>query len=101
MKQIIHGKLYNTDTASKLAEDTNDYYPNDFRYCCEALYRKKNGEYFLYGEGGASSPYAQRCAAGYSEGCGIQPLSEEDAKAWGEEHLDADEYIAYFGSVEE
>lgn len=101
MKKIIHGKLYDTDTAAEIACDSNGYGFADFRYCREALYRKKNGEYFLYGEGGALSPYAQKCRGGSCEGSRIRPLTEESAKTWGEQHLDADSYMKVFGPVEE
>ena len=36
---------------------------------------------------------------GYGEE--IQPLTVDEAKAWAEEHLDADEYEEIFGEVEE
>ena len=55
MKKIINHKMYNTETAERLASSSNGYGYDDFRYMEEQLYRKKTGEFFLYGEGGALS----------------------------------------------
>ena len=60
MKKVIRGLYYDTDTAKKLA----GYYPvpydvTNFRHYSEELYKKRTGEYFLYGEGGPMSPYAE------------------------------------------
>lgn len=53
MKKIINGKMYNTETATELGNFWNGLSTNDFRNLSETLYRKKNGEFFLYGQGGA------------------------------------------------
>lgn len=101
MKKIIKNRLYDTDTAKLIGEYTFSN-RTDFKYFEEALYCKKNGEYFLYGEGGPLSKYA--ASAGTNEISGsekILPLAEEDAKAWAEEYLDADTYIKEFGEIEE
>lgn len=101
MKQIISGKLYNTATAKLCGIDS---YSNgrDFSYWREELYRKKTGEFFLYGEGGPSSRYSRSC--GQNEWCGgekISPMTEAEAREWAEKHLTADEYIEIFGEPEE
>jgi len=56
MKKIINGKKYDTETATKLGEDCRGY-RGDIDFWSEELYRKKTGEFFLYGEGGARSQY--------------------------------------------
>jgi hypothetical protein len=102
MKKIIGGKLYNTDTAELVGEWTNGYYANDFNYCSEDLYRKKTGEFFIYGRGGPMSRYA--VSVGGNTMCGseqIKPISFEYAKRWAEEKLTADEYEKLFGEVAE
>ena len=101
MKKVINGKLYNTESAHCVG--MNQYsYPGDFNYWCEELYKKKTGEYFLYGEGGAASRYRERVDANsYSSGSTIIPLDEEEAMRWAEEYLDSDKYIAEFGEPEE
>lgn len=101
MKKIIDGRMYNTETAKVIAYNSNNLPKSELEYCMETLYRKRNGEYFLHGDGGAYSPY-NRCVQGHL--CGdekIIPLCEEEAKEWCEENLDADEYIKIWGEVEE
>lgn len=96
MKKILGGKKYNTETAHCVGAYWNG------GACSETLYRKRTGEFFLYGEGGPMSKYG--VAYGNNEwgyGEEIRPLTVDEAKAWAEEHLDADEYEAVFGEVEE
>jgi len=102
MKQIINGKMYNTETAEEIGAWSNGLGRNDFRNRDEILYRKKTGEFFLYGRGGALTNWADSCNGNMTcEGCGIEPLSIESAKQWIEKFLDADKYVKYFGEVEE
>ena len=102
MKQIINGKLYNTETASYIGSNRSDCYRSDFHYFEEELYRKKTKEFFLYGEGGPASVYAEQLSTGGCiEGAKIVPLTEEEAREWVERNLDADEYIQIFEECEE
>ena len=101
MKKIINRKLYNTETAKKLAEFCNDCTWSEFRYLEESLYRKRTGEYFLYGSGGPLTGYAKKLENGYRSGSAIRPLTENEAREWAEDHVSADEYITIFGDVEE
>lgn len=101
MRKIIKGRLYDTSTAQLIA-DWSHGYPRDFGYYCETLYRKRTGEYFLHGEGGPMSKYAER--AGQNEWMGgeaIQPLTYDDAREWAEAHVDADVYESEFGVPDE
>lgn len=101
MKKIINGKLYNTDTAKRLSEWVNDITDN-LHWVSETLYQKQRGEFFLHGEGGPSSKYAESIGQGnWSSGEKIIPLSYEAAQAWAEEYLDVNAYQAAFGPVEE
>ena len=100
MRTIINGKAYDTTTAIKLADYDNGYFPNDFNAYRERLYKKKTGEYFLYGEGGALSLYAECRGDGRCGGSKVSPLSEEAAKKWVERKL-PEEYESIFGEVEE
>lgn len=102
MKKIINGRIYDTRTSTKVGVDSANRSTADFDYWRETLYRKRSGEYFLHGEGGAQSRYAESC--GYMEwGWGEQiiPLTYEKAAKWAEEHLSADEYEKIFGEVPE
>ncbi|MFQ9706048.1 MAG: hypothetical protein ACLRX6_03035 [Limosilactobacillus pontis] len=103
MKKIIKGKLYNTDSAKKMASyefssvNQNDHY-------IEELYRKRTGEYFLHGVGGPGSPYAQsayRDDSALMGGEDVIPLSLRGARNWSEKHLDADDYEAVWGDTSE
>lgn len=101
MKKIINGKRYDTETAKEVACDSY-LYPRDFNYWSETLYRKNTGEYFLYGEGGPMSKYAESTGQNqWTGGERIIPLSLEAAKEWAEKHLDGAEYEEIFGAVEE
>lgn len=97
MKKIINGKRYDTNTAQKMGA----FYHldrRDFHYFWETLYRKTTGEYFLYGEGGPASKYAETVGQNeWSGGEKIMPLTVEAAQKWAEEHLTADQYEDIFG----
>ena len=101
MKKIINGKRYDTDTATRIGSAGYGY-SGDLGYWAEELYRKKTGEFFLYGEGGPMSKYARRTGSNeWSGGKEIRPLSPKEAQEWAEEYLDGDEYEKIFGTIEE
>jgi hypothetical protein len=101
MRKVIKGKLYDTETAQLIAT-WHDGYPSDFRYTREALYRKRTGEYFLHGEGGAMSPYAKSCGQNqWMGGEVIRPLAYGEARMWMEQKAEADGYESEFGLPDE
>ena len=100
MKKVINGKMYNTETAKKMA-DWYYGYPGDFDYYEERLYKKKTGEFFLFGKGGARSKYSDNDGFETYGSCEIIPYSEEQARKWVEEHCSGDTYEEIFGEVEE
>ena len=102
MKKIINSRLYDTGTAKEIGSYCNGYGAGDFHYLEEPLYRKKTGEFFLYGSGGAMTKYSVECGNRCWSGSeAITPCTVEEAMGWAEEHLDADTYIEVFGAVEE
>lgn len=102
MKKIVNKKCYDTCTATCLAEYQNGSDFRSFAYVCESLYLKRTGEFFLHGEGGALSKYAQHYSDNsYSGGEVIIPLTEGEARQWCEEHCDADVYEDIFDAVSE
>ena len=102
MKKIIKGRMYDTTTAKELGWWENIQDVRNFSHFSETLYRKRTGEFFLYGKGGPSTKYSQRVDQNcWSGGEDIIPVSAENARSWAEEHLDADNYEKIFGPVSE
>lgn len=101
MKKIINGKKYDTKTAKLIGRIQYGQY-GSLDFVWEGLFRKKTGEYFLQGEGGAMSRYSvQTGQNNWSGGEEIIPLSLEKAKEWAEKNLDGEDYEAEFGEIEE
>lgn len=46
MKKIIAGKMYNTETAKRVAKYESTYGITDFHWFREVLYKKKTNEFF-------------------------------------------------------
>lgn len=87
METIIANKRYDTDQAKSLGNWQRGY-SSDKGHISETLYVTASGDYFLYGQGGPRSRYAQRVAPntwGYGER--ILPMTVEEAHAWAENHL--------------
>lgn len=100
MKKIINGKMYNTETA-KLVDTAAWGTDSDFSYWIEELYKKRTGEYFIAGEGGALSRWREVYSDGFTNGWGIKPLTDEEARDWMEKYGDPDVYIEEFGEPDE
>lgn len=102
MKQIINGKMYNTETAQEIGCGSNGMNLDNLWFVEETLYRKQNGEFFLDGHGGPLSRYSR--PNGSFSRCGARelvPLGAEEAKAWVERHCPVEVYIETFGDVAE
>lgn len=96
MKKIINGKMYDTETATFVGET---YYgvSGDLDHVWEALYQSPNGQWFLAGRGGARSKYGiQTAPNSWSGGSCITLLSPEEALAWCENYLDAEDFADRF-----
>jgi hypothetical protein len=102
MNKIINGKKYDTETAEECFSYWNGYHCTDLGYAVETLYRKKTGEFFLFGKGGAKSKYAISYGNGCSgHGSRITPFAEHQARQWLESHSSGEEFEAIFGPVPE
>lgn len=102
MKKIIGGKVYDTKAAKEMGTYANYGSWRDFNHLEETLYKKKTGEFFLYGEGGPATRYAEpEGQNSWSGGSRIMPMTYDEAREWAEKHLDADEYEEIFGTIEE
>lgn len=102
MKQVIDGKLYNTETAIEIGSywigrtQWNGLSTSDFRRVFEGLYRTKSGNYFLAGTGGHLTPYAESNGESSWGSSRIIPLSKEEAFEWAQQHLSTDEVLKEF-----
>lgn len=72
MQRTICGKLYDTDTATRIAKRVHGSYGDPDGYE-EILYVTPEGSYFLFGTGGEDSPYRE---------ARITRLSRQKAEAW-------------------
>jgi hypothetical protein len=91
MKKVINGKVYDTEKATLIGEYRFSN-PTDFYYYEEALYKSKKGQFFIAGEGGAMTKYAEALGNGSTgSGDGMELLSPEEALDWCENHdIDSD-----------
>lgn len=102
MKKIINGKVYDTEKAKELGTYSNAGGWRDFNHFEETLYQKRTGEFFLFGEGGPMTRYAEAEGQNsWSGGRRIMPMSYDEARQWAEENLSADEYEEIFGAIDE
>lgn len=99
MKRIIDGKTYNTETAVLIADFWNGLSSGDFHSLSEELYLTRKGTFFIAGEGGALTSYAEAYANMSGSGAGIRVISQEAALAWCEAHDFIDEAELYFSDL--
>ena len=86
MIRVIEGKRYNTETAEEVAEHESNANKGDFRWYTEKLFKTPKGNFFLCGEGHASSKYAEPCGDMQGPGDGVIPLSRREALEWCERY---------------
>lgn len=83
MKKVIDGKLYDTEKATKIADYWNGLGADDFRFVHEELYVTVKGNYFLYGEGGPMTEYAESFGPNsWSGSSNIFSFTREQAYEW-------------------
>lgn len=96
MKKVIEGKVYNTETATKVAEYWNGLGRNDFNCIEEDLYVTKKGNWFIGYFGGANTGYSVS-NGNYATGSeGIKALSNDEAYQWLQEHGKTEVIEKYF-----
>ena len=102
-KQVINGKVYNTETAEEICELPCSYYGSDFNFHLTHLYRTLKGAYFLAGKGGPMSMWAEPSGGnGRTSGSGIRVLDAEAARGYAESaNLNEEEMIDAGFEVEE
>lgn len=87
MKKLIDGKIYNTDTAYYVCDlPSCTYDRSNFKWHETGLYRTTKGRFFLAGEGGPMSMWAESVEHNaWRSGKGLQALSDEQARG----HMEA------------
>jgi hypothetical protein len=75
--------------------------PSDFNYIDESLYRTKAGRFFLAGEGGAMTKYAESDGNTRWGASGMFVMSEGEALEWCENRNVDPDIIEKFFNVEE
>jgi hypothetical protein len=103
MKRVVGGKTYNTATATEIVELPCSFSGSDFRSETTSLYRTENGRFFIAGEGGPMTRWAESKGINcWGWGEGLFPISSEEAREFMEEGgCSADEFVAAGFSVEE
>ena len=76
MKKTICKKVYDTEAAELVCKYTSGNYGDAAGYE-EILFKMPEGGYFVYGNGGADSPYPEEK---------ISRIAENKTKAWIEAH---------------
>ena len=81
MKRSIDGITYNTTTAQLIGEWRNTLDVKNTDWCHEMLFKTSDGLYFLWGCGGALSPYKITKNTHSLSKAEITPFSLQKAKA--------------------
>jgi hypothetical protein len=88
MIQVIDGKRYNTDTATRVFQYWNGYMTSDFKYRTKSLYLTSKGAWFLHHVGGAMTDMAETVGnSSHGSEC-IEPVTADDAYGFLEAHSD-------------
>lgn len=102
MRRVIEGHKYDSGTARVVGTWDDGLDRSDPHWVQETLHCTRAGLYFVHGEGGGLTQYAtlagQTALTSWET---IAPYSADGARAWAEEHLDADAYEAEWGEVDE
>jgi hypothetical protein len=89
VRQLINGKLYDTENSTKLASWSNGYPSESDLWIEETLYKTAEGDYFICGEGGTVTPYSKRNGERHA-GSAIRPLTRNEAVEWAAIHKEKD-----------
>lgn len=99
---VLNGKVYDTDKAELIHRWDSGHQRGDLDHVCEALYRTANGAFFLYGEGGPATSYANQEGANcWTAGTAVQPLSRAGALEWLQTHDAGAETVALYFDLPE
>ena len=87
MKQVIDGKVYDTSKAEMVCDVVSPTRnPGDFHWHQTALYRTAKGRFFVAGEGGPRSMWAETVALNsWRSGKGLNAVTDEEARGYMEQ----------------
>jgi hypothetical protein len=102
MRRIKDGRIYDTNTATRICGTGNSLSRSDFGFEDSDLYVTRHGRHFISGRGGASSRFASSDGDGYVGSSDIIVLSASEALAEAERRADAGTIEEHFpGMLEE
>lgn len=101
MKRIVDGKVYDTDTATMVANECYGY-GGDFNAWSEVLYVTKSGSFFLHGWGSCRTEYAVSTGQNsWSDGERLIPYDKIQVMDWAERREVNPDLIAKYFTLEE
>ena len=80
MTKVINRKTYRSHTAQLIVTLPSPFPKTSNKWHETGLYRTQRGAYFLAGEGGSLSRWAQSTPNGAIPGKGIEPISKDEAR---------------------
>lgn len=103
MKKIIGNKVFDTDTAQLIKRADHDNIRNGEGKCKQSLYRKRTGDYFLYVSGARTGTFHNLHLndAKHDRERHIYCLTYEQARAWCEAEMSAEEWLENFEPTED
>jgi hypothetical protein len=103
MKQVIEGRLYNTETAKMVGEVEARGYSSvtDFSFWHGTLYHTKSGRYFVAGSGGPATMFGRPSGNMTTGGSGIVALGGEEARSIAEDSQLSVEVLQAHFTIEE
>lgn len=98
---VIDGKVYDTETATeigKIGSITDDI--GNFKFWAATLYVTRKGRFFMEGEGGPQSPFAESLGGrAYASGSGLRALEPQEALAMASYTLSTGTIERHFGDL--
>ena len=100
MQQVIDRTLYDTEQAEAIAQYAPLIDSGDYNYLVETLYKTAAGDYFLHGDGGAATKWAEKQGGYRTANEEIELLTEDEAVDWCETRkIDGEIIVEEFGHL--
>jgi len=100
MQQVIDRTLYDTEQAEEIARYAPNTGTGDYNRLVETLYKTASGEYFLHGDGGAATEWAEKHGTQRMPNEEIRLFTDEDAVEWCEKRkVDGEVIVDEFGHL--